>query len=190
MAVGTLPDHLLAVGQIAGVHGVKGWVKVHSATEPQVGIFSYQPWFVADRQGWQAVQIDDYRAQGKGYVAHIKGVDDRDVAQTYCRKDVCIEKTQLSDLADNEYYWHQLQGLKVFSTGDSAANSLVAPSEERVLLGKVAELMETGANDVLVVHSCAGSIDKRERLIPWLKQFLQNVDPGKGEIEVYWDPDF
>ncbi|RLA47164.1 MAG: ribosome maturation factor RimM [Gammaproteobacteria bacterium] len=177
---------MLAVGRITSVYGVKGWVKIDSATEPRENLFSYQPWYIADQDGWQMIQIDEYRQHGKGYAGHISGVDDRDLAQAYCRKDICVEKRLLPELANDEHYWHQLQGLKVYSVGD-VKNILPG---ERVLLGKVSGLMETGANDVLVVTSCNDSIDNRERLVPWLKEFLHSVDLDRGEIEVQWDPAF
>ena len=60
-----------------------------------------------------------------------------------------------------------------------------------VLLGCVDHLMETGANDVLVVHACEGSLDQRERLIPWIpQQVILAVDRAQRELLVDWDPEF
>ncbi len=174
------PDHRLDVGRITSVYGIKGWVRIRSETEPPENIFSYQPWYIGGKDGGQVVEIDEFRHQGKGFVAHIRGVDDRDVAQTYCQKDIRIDKSQLPNLDASEYYWHQLQDLKVYSEGDWG----------RVLLGTVARFMETGANDVLVVASCSDSIDQQERLIPWLEDFVRSVDLDKNEIAVFWDPTF
>ncbi len=181
----SLPDHLLVVGRIAGVYGIKGWVKIDSSTQPKENIFGYQPWYVPGKNGKQALKIDEYRAHGKGYVGHIVGVDDRDIAQGWCRKDICIEKSQLPDLVDDEWYWHQLEYMKVYSVGVA----LDVPGQ-RVLLGEVSGVMETGSNDVLVLKSCPGSIDDRERMVPWLDEFLHNIDIDQKEIEVIWDPDF
>ena len=59
--------------------------------------------------------------------------------------------------------------------------------DEQVLLGKVDYLIETGANDVLVVKACAGSVDNRERLIPYLPgQTVRRVDTDEALIEVDW----
>lgn len=196
-----IPEHLLAVGRITSVYGVKGWVKIESFTEPRVNLFIYQPWYIASSNGFQTVVIDEHRPHGKGYAGHIRGVDDRDIAGTYCRKDIYIEKRLLPELASDELYWHQLEGLKVYSVGlhNVAQDGVAQASEsqgqdasqsERVLLGKVSEVMETGANDVLVVKNSSDSIDTRERLIPWLEEVLYNIDLDKGEIDVYWDPDF
>lgn len=175
------PDDLLAVGRIATVFGVKGWVKVLSSTTPAENIQSYQPWWICSQQAWVKVEVDAFQVQGKGFVAHLVGIDDRDAARAVCHRDIYVAKSQLPALADNEYYWHELEGLRVFGIGDAAA---------RVLLGEVVSLMETGANDVLVVKSCPDSVDERQRLIPWVSEFLRSVDLRKGEIEVLWDVSF
>jgi 16S rRNA processing protein RimM len=54
----------------------------------------------------------------------------------------------------------------------------------------VDHLLETGANDVLVVKACAGSLDDRERLLPYIAQCVQSVDLPGGEMHVDWDADF
>ncbi len=180
------------MGRITAVYGIKGWVKIESSTEPRANIFAYQPWYIAGKNGLQSIEVDEYRPHGKAYAGHISGVDDRDVAQAYCRKDIYIEKSLLPELDDDEVYWHQLEGLKVYSVGVLERGPVVDgnPHGDRILLGKVSEIMETGANDVLVLKSCPNSIDEHERLVPWLEEFLHNVDLGRGEIEVYWDPKF
>jgi 16S rRNA processing protein RimM len=61
----------------------------------------------------------------------------------------------------------------------------------RQRLGVISKLMETGANDVLVVAADAQSIDQRERLIPYVpEQFVLAVDLDAGEMLVDWDPEF
>jgi 16S rRNA processing protein RimM len=84
----------------------------------------------------------------------------------------------LPDLEAGEYYWSQLENLLVYT-------------ESGVLLGRVSHLMETGANDVLVVKGTAESIDREQRLIPWLPdQVVKEVDLDSGLMRVDWDPDF
>lgn len=187
-----MSDRVLAMGRITSVYGIKGWVKIESSTEPKANIFAYQPWYIAGKNGLQSIEIDEYRAHGKAYAGHIKGIDDRDVAQAYCRKDIYIEKRLLPELGDDEVYWHQLEGLKVYSVGVLEDGPAVEGNldGDRILLGEVSEIMETGSNDVLVLKSCLNSIDERERLVPWLEEFLHSIDLGKGEIEVCWDPEF
>lgn len=173
--------NLIDVGQIAGVYGIKGWLKVHSFTEPQDNLFAYGPWWLKTAHGVRSVEIDESRPHGKGYVVHIQGVDDRDQAAFYTGVTIAVEKQQLPDLEGDDYYWHQLQGLKVVSHWDG----------QRLELGRVVRLLETGANDVLVVQGDADSIDQRERLVPYVpEQFVQSVDLEAGVIDVLWDPEF
>jgi 16S rRNA processing protein RimM len=167
----------LVIGRITGCYGIKGWVKVHSYTEPQENFLDYGGWMVRRRGGLQAVEFDAGRRQGKGLVAHIRGVDDRNQAETFQGLEVSVEDGQLPALEEGDYYWHQLQGMQVWcGSGD-----------EQVLLGTVDYLIETGANDVLVVKACEGSYDQRERLIPWLPgSTVTRVDEQAGRIEVDW----
>ena len=105
------------------------------------------------------------------------GVDDRTLAESYKGLDVVIARSALPALPEGEYYWRDLQGLQVWCH----------EGEGRVLLGRVDHLIETGANDVLVVAACEGSIDERERLIPYLPgDSVTGVDLASGVIEVDW----
>lgn len=173
-------SNLVNVGRITAVFGIKGWVKVHSYTEPQDNLFSYHPWWIKTKHGVKQVEIDEARPHGDAYVAHIKGVDDRDLAASYTACDIAVERALLPNLEEGEYYWHQLEGLAVYTS---------VGGEQR--LGVVSKMMETGANDVLVVQGDAQSIDQRERLVPYVPgQFVVSVDLQAGRILVDWDPEF
>ena len=144
----------IVVGRINGLHGVRGWVKVFSHTQPRNNILSYKTWYLLRDGQWVATELLDGRLQGKGIVASLKGFDDRDKSA-------------------GEYYWADLQGLKVINA-------------EGIELGVVDQLMETGANDVLVVRE-----GDTERLIPYVVgQFVLDVSLDDGVIKVEWDPDF
>lgn len=177
----TQKSNLINVGRITAVYGIKGWVKVHSYTEPQENLFEYHPWFLKTAHGIKEIEIDEARPHGDAFVAHIVGVDDRDLAAQYTAADIAIERDMLAELDDGEYYWDQLIGLVVFTKH----------AGERQRLGVVSKLMETGANDVLVIQGDDRSIDKRERLIPYVpEQFVVSVDISAGEMLVDWDPEF
>ena len=170
-------DQTLVIGRIGGVYGIKGWVRILSYTEPAENLLGYRDWKVRRRGRWEAIEIDDGRQHAKGLIAHIAGVDDRDGAELLKGCDIAVSRGQLPQLDGDEYYWYQLEGLAVYA-GET-------------LLGRVDHLMETGANDVLVVTGCEGSLDDRERLIPWIRgQVVKAVDLETGRIDVDWDPEF
>jgi 16S rRNA processing protein RimM len=116
--------------------------------------------------------------QGKGLVVQLKGVDDRTAAEALAQADILMPKESLPELSDDEYYWHELEGLTVFTQ-----------SGER--LGQVSYLFETGANDVMVVRGDNDAIDKRERLLPFLPDdVIVEISLEDGRMVVDWDPEF
>ncbi len=166
------------IGRITSVFGVKGWLKVYSYTDPKEGILSYRNWTL-DLDGRRIpARLEEGRRQGQGIVVRLKGVDDRDVALTYCGAEVRVDTDALPELPDGEFYWFQLEGLDVFTV-------------EGECLGKVHHLIETGSNDVLVVQPTRESIDQRERLIPYLPdQVVREVALAGSRMVVDWDPEF
>lgn len=174
-------DDLLVVGKITGCFGIKGWVKVHSYTDPPENLFSFGSWQVKRRGESQAIEFDSSRAHGKGQVAHIAGVDDRTLAESFKGLEIWAPEDALPALEEGEYYWRQLQGLQVWCLDSSTGSS------ERVLLGTVDHLIETGANDVLVVKACEGSVDQRERLVPYLPgHTVTGIDLDAAVMEIDW----
>ena len=166
------------LGSIIGGHGIKGWVKVFSYTDPMEAIFGYSHWVLRKGGVEQRVNPDKSQVQGKKLIAHFEGVDTRTMADEMAGFEIYIEQDVLPDLDTGDYYWYQLTGLKVINA-------------EGDFFGKVDHLLETGANDVLVVHPTDESIDDRERLIPFVEEeFVQEVNIEGGEIRVNWATDY
>ncbi|MCF6218571.1 MAG: ribosome maturation factor RimM [Gammaproteobacteria bacterium] len=165
---------LIQVGRISGLHGVKGWVKIFSYTQPREGILKYTPWLVKVAGQWRPFKLKAGRAQGKGVVAHVEGYDDRDVAATLMNCDIAILREQLPAAKKGEYYWIDLVGLAVVNA-------------EGLSLGSVQKVMPTGANDVLVVEGVNGE----ELLIPFVKDlYVLDVDLESRSITVDWQLDY
>lgn len=166
------------IGQITSVFGVKGWLKVYSYTDPKEGILDYRDWTLVYNGKRIPAKLEEGRRQGQGIVVRLKGIDDRDVARSYCGADITVPTTELPELPEGEYYWHQLEGLTVYTVDGQC-------------LGIVDHMIETGANDVLVVRATDASIDQRERLIPYLPdQAVKQVSLEESTITVDWDPEF
>lgn len=168
-------DEKIIVGKINGVYGVKGWVKVFSETDPREGITQYNPWYLKQQGVWREVKLESGRRQSKTIVAKLEGYDDRDESMLLNGALIGINPEQLGDLSHNEYYWRDLIGCRVVN-------------QQGIELGIVSKLIETGANDVLVVKS---DQEGREYLIPWtLDNAVIEVDLEQGLISVDWDEDF
>jgi 16S rRNA processing protein RimM len=165
-------EKLVVVGRVAGLYGVRGWVKVISYTEPRKNILSYQPWYL-ERDG-VVEQADPTagREQGKGLVAQVAGIKDRDAAAGLIGADILVKRELFAQTGSNEYYWRDLVGMRVATI-------------DGVTLGVVDSLLETGANDVLVLQG------ERRRLIPFVvDDIVKSVDLDAAMIIVDWDPEF
>ncbi len=170
-------DDLVVLGKIGAVHGVRGEVKVHAFTESVDSLLDYPVWLLRRDNDIKQIKLTSCRPQGKALVAKIEGIDDREIARTFTGYEICVPRSELPALEDDEFYWHQLEGLKVIN-------------QDQQLFGIVDHLLETGANDVIVVKPCAGSIDDQERLLPYTQHCVQSVDLTAGEMHVEWDADF
>ena len=161
----------LLVGKINGFFGLQGWVKVFSYTNPRTNILNYSPWSIKVDGNFQSIDITSGREQSKTIVAHIKGIDNREDSQKFIGQDIYINKEQLPELTQGEYYWHELIGFDVIN-------------KDGEQLGTVDYFVETGANDVLVVKG------KKEYWIPYIEPFLVSIDSKNNKILVDWDKDF
>jgi len=162
----------IKVGRVSGVFGVKGWVKVFSFTDDRENILGFSPWLLKKDSNSRLIKVIDGMLQGKAIVARLDGINDRDQAAGLMGWDIFISPEQLPKAAEGEYYWSDLIGLHVETI-------------EGVSLGVVDSLLETGANDVVIVHG------ERERVIPFLQgQTIIKIDLETGRMIVDWDPEF
>ena len=160
----------IALGRVGAPHGVRGWLRVQSWTRPPEAILGFERWLVGTDAA--AYRLASGSSDSKGLLARLEGIDDRSAAEALKHAEIRIERADLPPPGPGEWYWADLVGLAV-ETVDGAA------------LGRVDHLLETGANDVLVVRG------DRERLVPWIAgEVVQAVDPAQGRIVVDWDPDF
>jgi len=163
---------MVVVGRIVGAYGVRGWIRIHSDCSPREAILGYSPWYLDDDGGWEKVGLREGRQLGKSVIALLEGIGDRDVAGRLLGRQIAVRRDQLPALESGDYYWTDLEGLRV-------------ETSEGETLGTVHHLFETGANDVMVVRG------ERERLIPYVwEQVVRKVDTAAGIIVVEWDPDF
>jgi 16S rRNA processing protein RimM len=169
----------VTLGKVGAVYGIKGWLKIHSFTDDQEAILDYFPWSLKLGNKVQSVEITDWRKHNNGLVVKVAGIDDRDLAQKLVGSEIFVNEDVLEDLPEGEFYWRDLLGMKVVT-------------DKGYDLGQVSDIMETGANDVLVVKAnLKDGFGKKERLIPYLiDQVIVSVSKENKQICVDWDPGF
>lgn len=169
----------ILLGKVGAVYGIKGWVKIHSFTEDPQTIFDYSPWSLKLGGKENTIELVDWRKHNNGLIAKFNGIDDRDQAQSFVSSEIFVDSSQLPELPEGEFYWRDLIGMTVVT-------------DKGYDLGKVSDIMETGANDVLVVNANRNDgFGKKERLIPYVEdQVILSVDSETKQICVDWDPGF
>ncbi len=174
MSAPNADQRLIAVGRLHGAFGVRGEIKLESHTDPDLAIARYRPWILRDARGGER-QIEEgmrVRHGGKGLIVTLPGVADRDAADALRGTEVFVPRSALPPPAPGEYYWVDLEGLRVVNL-------------EGVDFGTVSHLFDTGANLVLV------AVGERERLIPFVQpDYVCSVDFDAGVVTVDWDADF
>lgn len=183
----------ITVGRIRTAFGVKGWLKLESFTEPADNIELYNCWRLS--QGKQSkpivieqITVKQIDARRTDILVKLEGIENREDARLLANSLVQVPKAELPALDEEEFYWHQLVGLAVYQIADN-------PDDALELIGTIASLLETGANDVLVVQRSAGkSVSKTgtnaehsEILIPYLPEtVVKKVDIEQARILVDW----
>lgn len=164
-------DKLIVMGRVAAPFGIKGWVKIQTFTEHTDSLQDYGVWWLGRNGQFREVAPLEVKSHGKTLVAQFAGITEREQAALLQGQEVAIPRSELPEAGEDEYYWNDLIGLQVTNLqGDS--------------LGTVDHLLETSANDVMVLKS------DRERLVPFVGQVVRKVDLAAGLIEVDWDKDF
>jgi len=156
------------MARIAAPFGIKGWLKLQTFTEYADSLDQFDTWFLASPAGWQEVVVEDFAVNVKAVVAKLKGIDDRTAAERLSKSDIAIPRSWLDQPDADEYYWIDLIGAEVVN-------------EAGEKFGRIETLLETGANDVLVVKS-----EGNEVLIPFVSEYLAHVDRANKVVTVRW----
>lgn len=161
------------VGSIGAPHGVRGWVRINSFTEPSDNIFTY-PLLLEAGDTWKPVEVEQVQLRNGGFTAKLVGIEDRDQAALITNVKLAVLRESMPELVD-ENYWSDVMGLTVYN-------------EDQICLGKIVDIFETGANDVVVVKD---ETTGKEHLIPYVPEmYVLSVDLAAGTMQVRWDPEF
>ncbi len=166
-------ENPIIVGRIGGVYGVRGWLKIESYTRPKNNILTYSLWLIHVDSSWKEVDIEEFQQRGNGQLlVKMTGIETPEEAREYIHCELAVTQGGLPALSEGEYYWHDLIGLEVFN-------------QDEINLGKINDIVETGANDVLVIKKSGEN--KAKTLIPLVMDvFVKRVDLTAKTIHVDW----
>ncbi len=169
-----LKDDMVIMGRFGRPIGIQGQIKLFVFSKSQGNIEDYQPWHIKNSLGqWEIVKCKNIQQRNKFLAVNIANINSRETAQAFTHKEVAIERSVLPTLPEGEYYWRDLIGMNVIN-------------KEKYKLGTVTELLETGANDVLIIKS-----GDKQYLVPFLiDKFVINISREEKLITVDWDKNF
>ncbi|MFH0810391.1 MAG: ribosome maturation factor RimM [Pseudomonadota bacterium] len=171
---------IIAVGRVVGAHGVRGELRVVAYSGSLSALEGKERVFLVRLGGGQSrgYGLVKLRPHKSGYLMSLEGITDRDAARSLAGAELVLPEAELPALEEDEYYWYQLVGLEV-----------VTVSGER--LGRVAEIFNTGAADVLVVRRPEGETPEgetggagRELLLPVTAEVVRSIALAEGIIVV------
>ncbi|OIR18415.1 ribosome maturation factor RimM [mine drainage metagenome] len=164
---------MVVMGKVVGAQGIQGWVKVQTFTEYLDGLLDYDTWYVGNEQSWRPLEVLEANVHGgKVLIAKLQGILDRTAAEKCKGMLIAVPRAELPEQPEGEYYWSDLIGLSVENLAG-------------VSFGIVDSLLETGANDVLVVKGENG-----ETLIPFIDSVIKQVSLKDKMIRVDWQADY
>ena len=163
-------DKKIYLGKISGVHGIKGWLKIHSFSSPPENILNYPKWIINNQGEEECYSVEQGRKQNNKIVVKLEKIDDRNTAESLINSKIQILRSDLPKLSNENYYWSDLVGLSVLNS-------------EETVIGKIESLIETTANDIMVINT-----SKNERvLVPFvMHEVIQEVNVELKYIKIDW----
>ena len=158
---------MYVVGKVLKPQGIKGEIKVESISPNPQRFKTLEKVFI-EKETLKTYSIESVRISDKFVFLKLIGIDNRQESESLRGSDVLIDKSELIDLAEDEYFVHDLIGCKVVT-------------DEGLMLGNLIDVSQYGGNDIYVVKNDAG----KEILIPATKEVIKQVDIQNNEIEVH-----
>ena len=159
------------MGRIVGAFGIQGWVKVLPFTDESGALGAFDDWLVGNGESWSRVAVEGFEVHSKGPVAKLAGCEDRNAADALRGREIAVERGELAEPEEGMLYRIDLLGFEVIDA-------------EGEVLGKVEGFFEAGDTNVMVVRG------ERERMIPFVADYVNGVDRDAKRITVDWKADY
>ena len=176
-----VPADLVLVGHVLDAWRLDGSIKVAPYSSDAGALLKAREWWFDVRGAVRAFDVVGAKVHGSTVTARLVGIVDRDAAEALKGARISVQRRAFPVTDDDEYYWVDLIGLAV-------------ENEAGESFGTVAELMETGAHQNLVVRATGpdvvGETTTKERLIPFVDAFVKTVDLAGRRIVVDWQSDY
>jgi len=154
------------LGEISGVHGIRGDILIRTYTESPEAIASYGP--LSDASGNKTFAIKIVRTTDKGVVARLDGISDRTIAEGLRGTKLYVERAKLPDTEAAEFYHADLIGMK-------------AVAADGTPLGEIVSIQNFGAGDLLELKPISGAATE---FIPFEDQWVPRVDLDTGQVVI------
>jgi 16S rRNA processing protein RimM len=159
-SAGTDTGDFVLLGKVTKPHGIRGEVKVYPYSGQPENFLNYREVFFAlsEDDNWIPYTIEKSRVQGNQVLLKLKNCTTRSGAEELVGREIWLDRQDLPELEDDEYYWFDFVGKGVVTDDGNE-------------LGKVTGVLETGAHGILVVTD-----KNQEYLIPVINTFIVRVD--------------
>ena len=168
-------DRKILLGKLGKPHGVKGFLYIHYYGKDANKLPDYEGLFLEDGQ---AVKVEKLLLQKDRVILKFHETNSRNDSEKLRDKELFILEDSLPVLEKNQAYYFELEGLSVRNL-------------DNVDLGKIKEILETNANDVLVIEPTESSVDEKERLVPYIKEnVVKEINKKDRIILIDWPEDY
>lgn len=159
------------MGRVVAAVGIQGWVRLKSFTAEPEALDEFAEWVVRTSAGWRYMALEEFAVRPNGTAAKLAGCDDRSAAERLKGAEIAVPRQALGELEQGLQFQVDLVGLEVVD-------------EAGVSLGEVEGFFETGETSVMVIKGA------RERLIPFIPDYVKAVDRKARRITVDWKADY
>ena len=159
----------LKVGKIVNSHSLKGEVKVISSTDFEEERFKKGSKLLITRgnQLIREVVVESYRNHKNFLLVKFEEIDSVEEAEKLKNLQIKIDSTEVGELEENEFYFHEIIGCQVFDENDKN-------------LGEIIDILTPGANDVWVIKGENG----KEILIPYIEDVVKQIDITNKKVNI------